>query len=116
MESLLNAPAIVLALVGILGLIGLATALVKAFLAKRNGNGSPKVIVQLPDTVLRGIIAETAEFQRVDSERRHLEMMILLREIRDANKEGFEIIRDRLHDLASPLMIAIEAVRAREKR
>lgn len=113
MESLLNAPAIVLALIGILGLIGLATALIKKV---RNGNGSPKVVVQLQDTILRGIIAETAEFQRVDAERRHLEMMILLREIRDANKEGFETIRDRLHDLANPLMIAIEAVRARERR
>lgn len=110
MEALLNAPPLVLALVGIVGLIGLVTVLVKM------RNGAPKVIVQLQDTIIRGLIAEATEIHRVDAERRHLEMMLMLREIREANKEGFEIIRARLNDLASPLMIAIEAVRSREKR
>lgn len=102
MEELLKAPPIALALIGVLFLISLLSTVLK----RKNGSAKEVIIARIAKDALTR--------QEEDADRRHAEMMLMLREIRDANREGFETVRERLHALATPLTAAIMALERRK--
>jgi len=109
-------PIVTLLLVYLTLRVPVVNTLLTRFVNGQKKNGAPKddtagkASVEFWQSTIRRALAETLVDYETDANRRQAELMQLLREMRDANTAGFEKVRTRIHEVASPISAAVLAL------